>query len=118
MAGTLSAGAQHVGLQGRAKDGCGCAGLLDLHAVCGDVRWLRWALELQATLDSLFWDPAAGGRLYLLMPMASQPLLSRHWCSGSALSVWHLEAERLDSHVLQKPTHTIEHRNAEFQACS
>ena len=28
------------------------------------------------------------------------------------------EAERLDSHVLQKPAHTIEHRNAEFQACS
>ena len=32
----------------------------DLHSVCGDVAWLEWALQLQATLDELFWDPAAG----------------------------------------------------------
>jgi uncharacterized protein len=37
------------------------AGLLDLYAASGDVRWLRWALRLQRTMDDLFWDDVAGG---------------------------------------------------------
>lgn len=36
------------------------AGLLDLYECGGGLQWLQWAVELQATLDSLFWDPAGG----------------------------------------------------------
>ena len=37
------------------------AGLLELYEATFDVRWLRWARRLQATMDQLFWDDAAGG---------------------------------------------------------
>lgn len=36
-------------------------GLLDLYEASFDVRWLRWAIELQETLDRLFFDPERGG---------------------------------------------------------
>ena len=36
-------------------------GLLELFQVDGDAGWLRWALELQARQDDLFWDPDGGG---------------------------------------------------------
>ena len=36
-------------------------GLLELFQVDGDATWLRWALELQARQDELFWDPHEGG---------------------------------------------------------
>lgn len=37
------------------------SGLLQLYSVTGDTRWLHWCQSLQATLDELFWDDAAGG---------------------------------------------------------
>lgn len=41
-----------------------CAGgLLQLYSVTGDTRWLHWCQSLQATLDELFWDDAAGASL-------------------------------------------------------
>ena len=36
-------------------------GLLDLYEATLDVRWLRWALDLQAKQDELFHDPDQGG---------------------------------------------------------
>ena len=36
-------------------------GLLDLHEASFDVRWLRWADQLQTTMDGLFWDAERGG---------------------------------------------------------
>lgn len=36
-------------------------GLLDLYEASFDVRWLRWAEELQSTMDQQFWDEAKGG---------------------------------------------------------
>ncbi len=36
-------------------------GLLELFQVDGDVGWLRWALDLQARQDELFWDAQGGG---------------------------------------------------------
>ncbi len=36
-------------------------GLLELFQVDGDAGWLRWALELQARQDEMFWDPDGGG---------------------------------------------------------
>ncbi len=37
------------------------AGLLDLYEACFDLRWLRFAIQLQERLDSLFWDNERGG---------------------------------------------------------
>ena len=36
-------------------------GLLDLYEASFDLRWLNWALRLQRTQDSLFWDSKQGG---------------------------------------------------------
>ena len=36
-------------------------GLLELFQVSGDVTWLRWARELHARQDELFWDQEDGG---------------------------------------------------------
>ena len=36
-------------------------GLIDLYETTFELRWLRWALRLQTTMDTLFWDEAAGG---------------------------------------------------------
>lgn len=36
-------------------------GLLDLYEARFDLRWMRWALELQAAQDALFTDEAGGG---------------------------------------------------------
>lgn len=36
-------------------------GLLDLYEATLEDRWLRWAVNLQATQDELFWDADAGG---------------------------------------------------------
>src|SRR5438309_11850728 len=36
-------------------------GLLDLYEASFDVGWLKWAVELQATLDRLFFDQERGG---------------------------------------------------------
>jgi len=36
-------------------------GLLDLYEASFDVRWLTWAVKLQAKMDELFWDAARGG---------------------------------------------------------
>jgi hypothetical protein len=44
------------------------AGLLDLFGATGNVRWLRWALDLQEVLDEQFWDSEAG-RIPLFVPI-------------------------------------------------
>jgi uncharacterized protein YyaL (SSP411 family) len=36
-------------------------GLLDLYEAGFEIRWLEWALELQAAMDARFWDEARGG---------------------------------------------------------
>lgn len=36
-------------------------GLLDLYETSFDVKWLSWAVRLQAQQDTLFWDGKAGG---------------------------------------------------------
>lgn len=36
-------------------------GLLDLYEAGGGTEWLRWALDLQATMDQTFYDKEAGG---------------------------------------------------------
>ena len=36
-------------------------GLLDLYEATFELRWLRWALRLQETMNASFWDEEAGG---------------------------------------------------------
>eukprot|EP01137_Pigoraptor_chileana_P010554 Opistho-2@60365 len=36
-------------------------GLLDLYEAAGDEAWVRWAVELQESMDSQFWDAQSGG---------------------------------------------------------
>jgi len=36
-------------------------GLLDLYEAGFEIRWLQWAVKLQATMDGLFWDAEGGG---------------------------------------------------------
>jgi uncharacterized protein YyaL (SSP411 family) len=36
-------------------------GLIDLYEASFELRWLQWALQLQATMDTLFWDNEGGG---------------------------------------------------------
>jgi uncharacterized protein YyaL (SSP411 family) len=36
-------------------------GLLDLYEASFEIAWLQWAVELQATMDRLFWDSNNGG---------------------------------------------------------
>jgi hypothetical protein len=36
-------------------------GLLDLYEASLEIRWLQWAVDLQATMDRLFWDEQGGG---------------------------------------------------------
>lgn len=36
-------------------------GLLDLYEAGFDVRWLRWAVDLQKEFDEKYWDPKQGG---------------------------------------------------------
>ena len=40
------------------------AGLLDLYEAGAELRWLRWALELQDEMDEAFWDAGEGGGGY------------------------------------------------------
>jgi hypothetical protein len=50
------------GVAGFAEDYAFCIqGLLDLYEADFGPRWLPWAERLQATMDRLFWDEAAGG---------------------------------------------------------
>jgi len=37
------------------------AGLLDLYEAGGGIEWLQWAVELQTTMDTRFWDAEHGG---------------------------------------------------------
>jgi uncharacterized protein len=50
-------------------------GLLDLYEASFDLRWLNWALRLQRTQDSLFWDKQSGG--YFTTAASEQHLLWR-----------------------------------------
>jgi uncharacterized protein YyaL (SSP411 family) len=48
--------------EGFAEDYAGLiAGLLDLYEATYDEAWLRWAAQLQATMDLHFWDADRGG---------------------------------------------------------
>jgi len=51
------------------------AGLIELYQTSHDVRWVREAIELQATLDRRFWDSSSGG--YFMTSDDHEALLAR-----------------------------------------
>ncbi|HWA26959.1 MAG TPA: thioredoxin domain-containing protein [Lacunisphaera sp.] len=49
-------------IPGFAEDyACLIQGLLDLYEAGFEIRWLQWAVRLQARMDALFWDEGRGG---------------------------------------------------------
>jgi hypothetical protein len=49
------------GLTAYADDfACLIQGLLDLYEAGGHHKWLEWGIELQQSMDELFWDSAGG----------------------------------------------------------
>ncbi|MBL9204482.1 MAG: thioredoxin domain-containing protein, partial [Opitutaceae bacterium] len=55
-------GTSRGGSEGFAEDyACLTAGLLDLYEASHDEAWLKWAVQLQTTMDRLFWDEDRGG---------------------------------------------------------
>jgi uncharacterized protein YyaL (SSP411 family) len=50
-------------------------GLLDLYEASFEIRWLRWAIRLQETQDTLFWDARDGG--YFSMGIQDTNILVR-----------------------------------------
>jgi uncharacterized protein YyaL (SSP411 family) len=60
--GVLYRAGREGGIEGFAEDYAFCIqGLLDLYEAGFDLGWLQWAERLQAKMDELFWDEAAGG---------------------------------------------------------
>ena len=47
------------------------SGLLDLYEADFDLEWLRWARQLQDTLDLHFWDQERGGYFSTSVPPAT-----------------------------------------------
>jgi uncharacterized protein YyaL (SSP411 family) len=40
---------------------CLVQGFLDLYEATFEIRWLKWAIDMQDAMDQLFWDASAGG---------------------------------------------------------
>jgi uncharacterized protein YyaL (SSP411 family) len=71
------------------------SGLIELHAVSTDDRWLQRAAELQQTLDEYFWDALQAG--YVMRPgVAGETLMViREEYDGAEPSPNHLAVENL-----------------------
>ena len=54
---------------------------------CGDVQWLEWAVELQETMDTLFWDPTGGAPYNIpgAIPYTLHPLIA-----AQEVCLWHV----------------------------
>ena len=53
----------------------------------GDCRWLRWAVQLQDTMDALFWDDKGGEQRLKCEPCQCCGMLGRQRHRLIALSV-------------------------------
>lgn len=90
-------------------------GLLELYAADFDLAWLQWALDLQKTLDRLFWDEAHGGYFSttdrdptILLRMkedydGAEPTPS----SVAALNLWRLGHLLQDDALLDRARRTV-----------
>src|SRR5207302_2375142 len=73
-------------------------GLLDLHELTGEARWLDEALALQRELDARFWDEQGGGYWLAAPPLEPGLRAQKPWLDGaepSGNSVAALNLERL-----------------------
>ncbi|KAI9365412.1 spermatogenesis-associated protein 20 [Zopfochytrium polystomum] len=90
-------------------------GLLDLYEATFDIRWLRWAAELQETMDEKYWDGDGGG--YFSGPADDKHVLLRlkddhDGAEPTVNSVAVLNLLRLDS-MLPDPADQQYRRKAE-----
>lgn len=88
------------------------AGLLDLFAAAGNTKWLKWAYELQKSMDSLFWDPRLGESIQNLMlhvanwlseashMIQSNSLVQQDLQSTNSISPLHFKAAPLFAYVI------------------
>jgi uncharacterized protein len=92
------------------------AGLLDLYEATWEVRWLRWAEDLQRAMDRQFWDAAAGGYYQSAADDASIVLRLKDDHDGAepsanslaANNLFRLAAIRHDEGFTQRGRQTIE----------
>ena len=92
------------------------AGLLDLFAANGDTKWLKWASELQQSMDNLFWDDKLGddrsdtpaAAIKCLLPVNEKigttvqngkAARHPHVCPACILSVVHVERTSLAEYI-------------------
>ncbi len=70
-------------------------GLIELHGISEDSRWLEWVEELQQALDSEFWDAGQSG--YVMRPHISggELMTIREDYDGAEPSPNHMAAENL-----------------------
>ena len=90
-------------------------GLLDLYEASFDIRWLKFALELQATFDAQFFDQNAGG--YFTVTGGDQAILLRMKedndsaepaaSSVAALNLGRLSAMRNEPGLLARAKQTV-----------
>ena len=90
-------------------------GLLDLYQASFEIRWLKFALELQRQMDALFWDDKGGGYFIvtghdtsILLRMkeendSAEPAAS----SVAALNLARLAAIRSDPELLARAKKTV-----------
>lgn len=95
---------------------CLIAGLLDLYQASLDVRWLRWAREVQTEMDALFWDAHGGG--YFNTSIEDQSVILRFkdaldgdvWSANSmaAVNLFRLSALLADGTLRKRAMKTIQ----------
>ncbi|MBE2214695.1 MAG: thioredoxin domain-containing protein [Opitutaceae bacterium] len=64
IAGVLHRGwcaGRKAGLAFAEDHACLVQGFLDLYEATFEIRWLKWAVDMQDGMDQLFWDASAGG---------------------------------------------------------
>ncbi len=90
-------------------------GLLDLYEASFETRWLKFALELQAQMDALFWDNENGGyftvtghdRNILLRMKEDNDSAEPAASSVAALNLARLAAIRSDTELLARAKKTV-----------
>jgi uncharacterized protein len=90
-------------------------GLIDLYEASFEVRWLKFALELQNKMDALFWDEKGGGyftvtghdRSILLRMKEENDSAEPAASSVAALNLARLAAIRNDPELLARAKRTV-----------
>lgn len=71
------------------------SGLIEMHGATGDGSWLDWARELQAALDSRYWDESRAGYVIRTELGGESLLVIREDYDGAEPAANHVAAENL-----------------------